>query len=223
MQVLAGVSQHGGGTLEALFADAPHHPRRLQLLVVGDPGVDPLGGEGHEHVLAHDEAALLQRLHEQLAGGADVGGRGQHQRLPGPGVLDDRGARPAQDLEVGLQALVDRGGHADQHEVGRVERLDAAGQDETVPHQVTAEVTPLGLQQLGPTLADRCQTRTGYVDPDNPAARIAHRDRGGQSHIAETHHGHHGVTGLPGREDRSEGWNGLRQQLPLRGSDGQHL
>ena len=143
----------------ALLGDAAQHARGLQLLVVAHAGVDALGGERHEHVLADAQPALGERLGEQLAGGAHVGGRGQHERLPGAGVAHDRGARLAQDPRVGPQLLVDRGGHADQHEVGGVERLDAVGEHEPVARQVAAQVALLGLQQLGLAVADRAQAR----------------------------------------------------------------
>ena len=158
VQALARVAQHGGSTLAALLPHATEHPRGLQLLVRVDAGVDALGGERDEHVLPDAQAALCERLGEQLAGGADVGGRGQHERLAGAGVAHDRGARVTQDPRVGRQLLVDRGGHADQHQVGGVERLDAVGEHEPVARQVAAQVALLALQQLCLAAADRAQT-----------------------------------------------------------------
>ncbi len=74
-----------------------------------------------------------------------------------------RGARPTRRRRAGSrgsgrQLLVDGGGHADQHQVGGVERLDAVGEHEPVARQVAAQVALLGLQQLG--LA-ACGSRSG--------------------------------------------------------------
>ncbi len=182
----------------ALLGDAAQHARGLQLLVIADAGVDPLGGKRHEYVLADAQPPLGERFGEQLAGGANVGGRGQHQRLPGAGVAHDRGARLAQDPQVGPQLLVDRRRHADQHEVGGVERLDAVGEHKPVAGEVVAQVALFGLQQLGLPVADRAQTGGRDVDPDDPAAGAPQRDRGRQPDVAEPHHSHDGVAGALG-------------------------
>ncbi len=198
VQTLAGVAQHARGPRRALLGDAAQHARGLQLLVVADAGVDPLGGERHEHVLADAQPPLGERLGEQLASGAHIGGRGQHQGLPGAGVTHDRGARLAQDPRVGPQLLVDRRGHADQHEVGGVERLDAVGKHEPVAGEMVAQVALFGLQQLGLPAPDRAQAGAADVDPDDPAAGAPQRDRGWQPDIAESDNGHHGVAGALG-------------------------
>ena len=113
-------------------------------------------------------------------------------------MADDLGAGVAQDLQVGAQLLVDGGGHADQHEVGGVERLDAIGEHEAVALQVRGEVALFGVEQLGATAADRAEAGAGDVDPDDPAAGVAQGDRGGQADVAEADDGDDGVTGLLG-------------------------
>ena len=198
VQALAGVAQHARGARRALLRDAAQHTRGLQLLVVAHAGVDPLGGERHEHVLTDPQTALGERLGEQLAGGAHVRGRGQHQRLPGTGVAHDRGARLTQDPRVGPQLLVDGRGHADQHQVGGVERLDAVGEHEPVARQVVAQVALFRLQQLGLPIADRAQAGAADVDPDDPAAGAPQRDRGRQPDVAEPDDGDDGVAGALG-------------------------
>ncbi len=198
VQVLAGVAQHGGGALGALGCGPAEHARGLELLVVGDSGIDALGRERNEHVLSDAQPALAERLHEQLAGGADVRRRGQHERLAGARMAHDLGAGVAQDLEVGAQLLVDGGRDADQHEVGRVERLDAIGEHEPVALEVLGEIALFGLQQLGAAATDRAEAGAGDVDPDDPAAGVAQRDRGWQADVAEADDGDDGVAGLLG-------------------------
>ena len=61
------MAQHGGGAMKARLADAAEHARRAHLRVRLDARIDPLGRERNEHVLAGDQAALSERLDEQLA------------------------------------------------------------------------------------------------------------------------------------------------------------
>ena len=101
-----------------------------------------------------------------------------------------------QDREVRLELLVDRRRHADQHEVGGVQRLDPIGQHEAVVGQVRVQVAALTVEQLRLTGADRVQPFGGDVDADDPAAGVAHRDRRRQPDVAEPDDGDDGVSGL---------------------------
>ncbi len=213
MQAPARVTQHGRGARGALLRDAPQHARGAQLLVLAHAGVDALGRERDVHVLADAQATRGQGRRQQLAGGAHVRGRGQHERLPGARVAHDRGARVAQDAGVRLQLLVHRGRHADQHEVGRVERADAVGEHEPVAGQVAAQVALLALQQLSRALADRGEAGAGNVDPDDPAAGVAQCDRGGQADVAEADDRDDGVAGPPGAVWRGAAAGRLRRSL----------
>jgi hypothetical protein len=199
VQPLAGVAQHGGGATEARLADASEHARRAGLRVLIDAGVDALGGERDEHVLTGVQPALGERLHEQLARATDVCGRGEHDRLLGTGVAHDRRARGPQRAWVGRAPLVDRRGHADQHEVGRVERLAAVGEHEAVAFEVPAQADALGVEQLGLAGADLRQALVRAVEADDPAAGVAQGDRRRQPDIAEPDDGDHGVLARDGR------------------------
>ena len=101
-----------------------------------------------------------------------------------------------QDLQVGAQLLVDGGGHADQDEVGGVERLDAVGEHEAVALKVRGEVALFGVEQLGASAADRAEAGAGDVDPDDAAAGVAQGDCGRQADVAESDDGDDGVAGL---------------------------
>ena len=198
MQALTSVLQHGGGAAGARLGDPSEHARRGRLGMLVDAGVDALGGERDEHVLAGVQPALGERLHEQLARAADVRRRGEHDRLPGTGVAHDRRTCPPQRTRVGRAPLVDRRGHADHHEIGRVERLAAVGQHEAVAFEVAAQAVTLGIEQLGLTAADLRQTLGRAVEADDPAAGVAQCDRGGKPDVAEPDDGDHGVLACDG-------------------------
>ena len=185
MQSLAGVAQYLGGAPVAGLGDRAQHPRCAQLRVLGDRRIDALGRERDEHVLADAQATLGERLGQQLARGADVGRRGQHERLPGTRVRDDRSAGVAQQLRVGTTLVIDRSRHADQHEIRGAHRVDAVGEDEALALEVLAQLRLLALEQLGTALADLRQTGAGGVDADDPRARAAQRDGGRQPDVAE--------------------------------------
>ncbi len=76
-------------------------------------GVDALGAEGHEDVVADHETAVFERLHDEVLGASHVGGGGEHDQLAGNRVRDDRLAGRRENPQVGGEVLVDRGGHAD--------------------------------------------------------------------------------------------------------------
>ena len=90
-------------------------------------------------------------------------------------MAHDRRAGAAQDPRLGPALLVDRGRHAHQHEVGRLERLDAVGQREAAVLQVAAQLRLSRLQQLGLAGADLLQARAEMSIPmiRAPAARSA--------------------------------------------------
>ena len=193
MQVRAGVAQELGRPPEAGLGHPAEHARRLQLLVAGHAGVDALGGERDVHVLAYLQPALGKRRHEQLARAADICGRRQHERLSRAGMAHDRRAGALQDRGVGQVLLVDGRRDADQDQVGGIERLDPVGQGEAVAREVIGQVATLGVQQLRHAATDRIQTPDRSVDPDDPTAGVAHRDRRRQADIAEAHDRDDGV------------------------------
>ena len=209
MKPLAGVAQDLGRAPEAGLRDGAQHTRGPQLRVLGDGRVDPLGREGDEHVLAHAQPALRQRLDEELARGADVCRRGQHERLAAARVLDDRCARAPQHARVRTALLVDRGRHADQDHVGGVERVDALGQREALALEIAAEVLLLGAEELSPARAYLLQARGGDVDPDDPRPGPAQRDRRGQPDVAQADDRDHR---LPHGDRLLEPSLGLRQR-----------
>ena len=63
-------------------------------------GVDALGAERDEHVFAYLESPVSQRLCDKFTGAADIGGGGQHDGLPGYGVIDHCGAGPRERAQV---------------------------------------------------------------------------------------------------------------------------
>ena len=187
MQVRAGVAQQLRGAPEAGLGD-PTDARAgvCSCSWPATPGSMRSGANATHTSSPIAQPALGQRLHQQLARAADIGGRGQHQRLSRPGVAHDRGAHAAQDRGVGQVVFVDRRGHADQHQVGRVERLDALGQDEAHRRRDAragpGALTPAARPRLRGSSAGAL-VETSIPTISAPASR--HRDRGRQPDVAE--------------------------------------
>ena len=99
--------QQLSGVREARLGDRAHDPRRSQLLLLGHAGIEALGRERDEHILADAQAALAQRLDEQLAGAPHVGGRRHHERLAGSRVAHDPRACAPQRFAVRVALAVD--------------------------------------------------------------------------------------------------------------------
>jgi hypothetical protein len=148
-------------------------------------GVDPLRREGDADVAADLEAGLGQRLDQQVAGGADVAGRGEDDRLPATGVTADRLAGAAQGGEVRSAVGVDRGRHADHHRVGLAEPRLVAGQVELRLVEGDQEPLVVGRRQVATAAADLVQPVLGDVDPEHAVAGVAQGQRRRQADVAE--------------------------------------
>ena len=185
----AGVAQDARGVLEALLADATDDARGRLLGVGLDARVDPLGGEGDEHVLAGDETAAGERLDEHPAGRADRRRRGEDDRLARAGVVDDRVAGAAQGAEVRLAALVDRRRDRDDDRVGGGEVGRVGGQRERAVVEVAGELELFVVEELGVARGDGRQAARGDVEPDDGVAGDAERDRGRQADVAHADDG----------------------------------
>jgi hypothetical protein len=94
--------------------------------------------------------------------------------------------------------LVDRSRHADQDEVGRVERLDPVGQGEAVARQVLLEVLTLGLSSSASPARILCRRAAEMSIPmiRQPAP---HRDRRRQADVAEADDRDDRVSGVGSR------------------------
>ncbi len=196
MQTRAGMTQHSGGAMEARLADAAEHARGHRLRVRLDAGVDPLGRERDEHVLAGDEPALGERVDEQLARGADIARRREHDRLAGARVAHDGGAGLDQHGGFGPALLADGRRHADQHEIGGVERGCGVGQHEAFAGEVLVQREQFVVEQLDLAGADRVEPLRGGVDPDDLVPGAAQRERRGQPDVAKPDDGDYRVLDL---------------------------
>jgi hypothetical protein len=176
-------AQKLGRASEALLGHRAEDPRRRLLLAIVDHGVDALGRVGDEHVLPRMQPALGERLDEQLARAPDERGRRQHERLAGARVPHDRRARTPERFGVGVPVPVDRVGDADQHGVGRVDRVDLAAEDEVLVRQAHARVAA----ELRAPAANVVQTPGGSVDPHDSQAGAAQGHGARQTGVAETH------------------------------------
>ncbi len=184
-----GAAQHGGSESGRERPRAAHDPRGAVLRVVRVAGVDPLRGEGDEDVLADHQPTCGQRLDQQVPGGADIGGGGEHQQLAGDRVGDGGGAGAGHGGEVGDLVAVDRRGHADDHggcpgEFGRV-----VGQGEDPAVEVLGEPFVVARQQVDLAPPNGFQASTADVESDHLVPCGEQGQGGGQAHIAETDHG----------------------------------
>ena len=95
-----------------------------------------LGAEGQEEVDARPEPAGGQQRQDDLAGGARVGGALEDHELAGPQPLGDRAGRVDDVGQVRLARLGQRGGDADDDDVGLVEPAEVdGGLEEALPHR----------------------------------------------------------------------------------------
>ena len=160
---------HGADDLRRLprapVGDATDDTRHVALVPVPVARVDPLGRERHEHLAPRSQAALGQRLREQLLRAADVRGARQHDHLVAPRVRHDRLAGGAQHPQVGLEAIVDRRRDADHHRVRRLERTGARREHELVELECRLQALPLSDRKVHAALTNVLQPALAHVDP----------------------------------------------------------
>ena len=164
--------------------DGAHHPRVDQLLVLGHAGVDALGRVRDEHVLAGAQAALGQRLDEQITRAPHARARRQHERLA-------RTPRPATtDAHVRVSVSV-LGRPCRSTVVGTLMSTRSAAWTASIPSVSTKSSSPIlrraaphadhARELPGAPAADVAQAAGGRVDADDPEARATQRQRARQA------------------------------------------
>lgn len=154
-------------------------------------GIDPLRREGHPHLLPDPQAPGGQRGDQQLAGGADVAGGGEHDGLAGAGVGDHRRAGGPQRGEVRGEVPVHRRRHADQHRVGVGDLADRGGEAQGGVGGPERLAQPLlvGVEQVGPAGPDVVEPGRGDVHAGHPGSAGDQGQAGRQADVPEAHHG----------------------------------
>ena len=174
------------------------------------PGIDALGREGEEEVLADPEPAGAHARQQHLVGGAGIGGGLEHHELPGPQHARHAVGRRHDEGDVGLLGLSERRGHADDDGVGLAQRV-GSGVDARRPLCTSGASTAVGhvLDRAQPAGQERGAGGIGvHADDPKAGAREGHRER--QPDVAQAHHAHRGGAALqallePGPERAERG------------------
>ena len=198
VDVLKGSAVPGGGDLGAGGGDASHDLGGVAGGVIGATGVDALGGEGEEPILADLETVgFAQPGKEDLAGGAGVGGGFEDDDHAGMHILCQFIGGGENEGHVRVAGLAERGGDADGDGIHFLQDGEiCAGSELTGLHQ--------GQQPLGgdigdvafPCLQGSHLARVG-VDAGDLETGFGEYDRQGQTDIA---HAKDGNACLPGGE-----------------------
>ncbi len=107
---------------EAGRGDAAHHLGGVDGGPIFAARVDPLGREGQEEVLPHFQpAGFFQARQHQLARGAGVGARFEHDHHAGVHVLGQRFGGADDERQVGVAGLAQGGRHADGDRIDLVQ------------------------------------------------------------------------------------------------------
>jgi hypothetical protein len=178
--------EQGGRALGARAGDAADDARRRLGPMVLDARVDALRRERDMHVTPDDEAATLERLHDELSGAADVARRGEDDELTRDGVLDDAGHRRPEHREVRDLVIVDRGRDAHDHHVGPFEGRVVVGELEVGLLHGVPQPVAVAVRHVDVAVDDPPQPGLIDVEADHRAAGLAQAERGRQSDVPET-------------------------------------
>ena len=187
-------AQQLGGVDEARLGHRADHARSLQVAMLARrQGVDALGREGDEHVLAGRSPRSAERLDEQLARAAHV----RRSTSARASALRARARTTAahgacQRFRVGAPVRVERVGHADQHQRRRVPIASSSSVKREVRRR--SSCVAAGARTAPPTQPRsrprgcRSAGSTERLDSDDPEASLAQRDRARQARVAEADH-----------------------------------
>jgi hypothetical protein len=189
VQLRRGRREHLGRGDRARLADAAEHARHGRLLPQRVTGVDALRREGDVDVLADGEAALLERIDEQVARRADVGRRREDDRLPGAGVLDGGGAGRTDGGEVRVEVLVDRGRDGDDDRVGHPQARGVGGERELARVDRGGQPRPVAIEQIDLSRENRLEATLGDVDAQDREAGVPQREARRQADVAKAEDG----------------------------------
>ena len=165
----------------ACRAGAAHHPRGDILARAAPlPGSMRSGLNATKTSSTHLESPCGQRLDEQSRVHADVGGRGEHDGLPGHRVLHHVGAGPAQRPQIRGLVGVHRGGHAHHDRVGPGQHGGLGGQLERVGLQVPRQPLAVADRQIDVAALDVGQPVLAHVVPDDAGSVVGQAKRGGR-------------------------------------------
>lgn len=168
----------------------------------GVAGVDPLGGEGQQEVLAEAAATAFEDRAHDVVGGAGVGrGLKHHQRARGHLCGDRRGSL-LDHGEVGA-VLVDGRGDADQDHAGVGAPGGISGEAQAAGGDSGAQVGGADAGHDRATLGQRPHPVGVGVDAHHLVSRDGGCQGHGQPDVALAEHGHlgpgHGGRGAVGR------------------------
>lgn len=204
MDPLGDAAQHLLGARGAVPRGAADNPGNVLLFVRGHPWVDPLGAERHVDVDADLEPTLGQRPDQQVFGGARVRRGGQHQQLTATSAFDDPGARGAQRAHVGHLIGIDRGGDADDDDIGGGQRARIGRQLEFGVVHGETESLQIGRDEVDVPGTDPVEAVTTDIEAGDLVTGTKEGKRRREADITHSNDRHPSVLSSPdlGSDDR---------------------
>ncbi len=183
-EVLDALPVERQGPLEAGGREPADDLRRRADGEVGAARVDPLRRHRQVEVAPRDQAVALEERPQHLAGRARVGGRLEHDELPGVHVGGDPAGGVREDAEVGLAVARKRRRQADQHGLGGGDGRVVGGGLQPARGDELRQQRPRHVLDVALAAADRLDLARVRFDAHHGAAGAGELDGERQPHVA---------------------------------------